>query len=114
MSANLIKQWHKLELVCSFKNLKLRKAVLKEFSKDKLFCHAVREIIKNTIQKRLNLSPRDKATLRKKKALLLNIVKKRVPHKRKRQYVVQTGNGILPIVIPLVAQLIGELIRKNP
>jgi adenine-specific DNA methylase len=113
MSSNLIKQWPKLQLVCGIKNVKSRKIILSEFSRDKDFCSAVRELVKNTVNKNIKLSVNDKTKLRKQRKILLGILAKRTAHKRKRRLINQTGSGFLPIVIPLVAQLIGELINKK-
>lgn len=114
MSANLISQFHKLEIIAKTKTLKARKLLLTEFSKDNGFCKAVREVVKNTKLKNINLNDKDRKKINKYKLLLTSILKKKQSHKRKQQLIRQTGTGIfLPIVVPIVAQLLASLLNNN-
>lgn len=111
MSENLRKHMSKLQTISQVKSASLRKALMKEFSSDESFCRAMREVVKNTIKKNVPLTESQKKVLRKCKRPLLGIMK--YQKKNRRKFVEQTGSGVfLPIVIPLVAELIGSLINN--
>ena len=113
MSENLKKQFPKLQIIASIQSLKGRKLLLKEFSSDPDFCKAVREIVRNTLQKNVKIHEADKKRLLKYREVLISLGKKQKSTKKEQQLVQQTGTGIfLPIVIPLVAQLIGHLLKQ--
>ena len=113
MSANLIEQFYKLELITNTKSLKARKLLLSEFSRDVKFCKAVREVVKNTKNQKLKLSDKQKQKINKYKKLLHSILEKTSPKKRQK-LMCQSGTGIfLPIVVPLVATLLSHLLSKD-
>jgi ribosomal protein L19 len=113
MSDNLQKQMPKLEIISQLKSLKARKLVLAEFSNDDQFCKAIREIVRNTINKNVKLSEQEKKRLRKYKKVIVALGNKRKDKKKTKALLQQTGTGIfLPIVVPLVATVIKELLSK--
>lgn len=112
MSKNLQYQLHKLQAVAEITSATLRKAVLREFAKDAKFCKAVREIMKNI--KRLPLTDKQKKQVNKYARVVMAIVKRRTNGKGMQKLVVQTGDGIfLPMLIPLVAEAVRHLMKKN-
>lgn len=115
MSENLRSQFGKLELISQIKSLQARKIVLKEFSNDKRFCKAVRELVRNAINKNVAFTRQERARLIKYKKLFIDLARRKQKNKEKsRRLVYQTGTGVfLPIVVPLVAQLIASLIAKS-
>ena len=114
MSENLKSQLHKLEIVSQVKSLQARKVLLKEFSNDKRFCKAVREIVRNAIKKNIPLTKKDKDKLTKYRTLILQLAKKQKSKENSRKLVYQTGTGVLlPIVVPLVASIISKLVSRE-
>lgn len=112
MSENLRKQFPKLEVLSQLKSIKRRISLLKEFSEDPNFCKAVREIVKNTLNKNIKVSHSDKVKLRRYKAVILGIGKKQKTKGKLKGLVQQSGTGVfLPIVVPLVAAALGELLK---
>lgn len=114
MSESLKSQFYKLELLSQLKSATSRKILLKEFCNDSRFCKAVREIARNTVKRNIKLSSFDKKRLRRYKNLILSLSKKRKSQTKTKALVQQVGRGLfLPILVPLVASLIGELIAKK-
>lgn len=112
MSENLIKQFPKLEIISQIPNLRRRKTLLKEFSEDPNFNKAIKEIVRNTLQKNIKIAESDKVKLRKYKSVILGLAKKQKTKGKVKNLVQQTGTGIfLPIVIPLVAAALEHLLR---
>lgn len=112
MSDNLKKQFPKLEVLSQVKSNKRRQSLLKEFSEDPKFCQAVREIVKNTLNKNIKVSQSDKVKLQRYKAVILGIGKKHKTKGKLKRLVQQSGTGIfLPIVVPLVAAVLSELFK---
>ena len=113
MSANLRKQFPKFEVLAQLKSLKAKKVLLKELSEDPDFCKAVREIAKNTVNKNISLTLDQKKRLRRYKKVIFALGKKRKSQKATKVLVQQTGTGVfLPIVVPLVASIIADLISR--
>jgi len=114
MSSNLRQHLPKLQVVAGIKSIKVRKLVLDEFSKDKEFCSAIREIFKNLKKRNIKLNDHQKRKLRRHKAVIVGVLEKRKGAKRCRKLTVQTGDGfLLPILIPLVAEVVGQLIQSR-
>lgn len=114
MSRNLKSQFPRLEMISKMKSPKARQLMLKEFSQDRCFCKAVREIVKNTLKRNITIPEKSKAKLVKHKKLILALAEKRKSKSKTRQLVQQSGTGFfLPLVIPLVASVIGELFNKK-
>lgn len=112
MSDNLEKHFPKLELISKVKCKKARRIILKDFCQDPTFCKAVREIVKNTINRNVKLSENDKSKLRKHRTILLGIVNKKRNKKRTKELVQQIGSGLfLPIGIPAVASLLYDALK---
>lgn len=114
MSSNLRQHLPKLQVVASIKSTKVRKVVLEEFSKDKAFCSAIREIFKNLKNRNIKLNDHQRRKLRQHKTVIVGVLEKRKGDKRRKKLIVQTGNGfLLPILIPLVAEVVGQLIQSR-
>lgn len=112
MSQNLIANFWKLQAVANAKSKTTRAALLSEFAKDINFCKAIREIAKNTVRQKLKLPAPAKRKLRKHRKLIFDLQKKRLPHTKRKKLLQQTGSGVLiPILVPLVAQIISNLLQ---
>lgn len=115
MSENLIAEFHKFQALAGIKNARLRQSLLNEFSKDLNFCRAIREIVLNVRDRNVKLSPKQRQKISAKHQHTLTCLCKKQKSKRQFQSLVkQTGRGFfLPIVIPLVAEVIRSLISKK-
>lgn len=112
MSKNLQKCLSHLQVIAAIKDDKTRKKVLTDYSCNECIYKALREVAVNTVNKKLPLSKRDKNKLRYKDKIIRQLAKKQKNKKRRQQLVVQSG-GALPILIPIAATLIGELISHG-
>lgn len=113
MSSNLMSQFYKLELISGIKSLKARKILLAEFSSDDKFCKALREIVRNTVNKNVVLPTKTKTRLRRYRHLILQLQKKKMSNKRRRKMYSQTGTGVfIPLVVPIIAELFSSLLSK--
>ena len=113
ISKNLRKHFSTLKMIAQMPP-NARKAVLKHKSDDNSFYKALREIAKNTTKKHVPLASHHKKKLKKEKNLIVALAKKGNKRIKRRKLVMQTGKGFfLPVVIPIIASLIGELINKN-
>jgi hypothetical protein len=101
-----------LKLVASIKKSATRREILEALSNDETFQKALREIAKNTVRGAIKLSPSDIKKLKTHKGTIKSLSKKRLSANRKKKLISQSG-GFLPILIPIVASLIGELIRSK-
>lgn len=114
MSENLKQQFPKLELLSKIKQKKLRQTLLRVLSKDEAFCKAVREITKNTLKRNIKLSDREKKRLFRYRKTILALVHKSNNNLIQRRAICQTGTGIfLPIVVPLVADLLYNILKPK-
>lgn len=113
ISENLRKHFPMLKLISQM-NLRARKTILKHQSSDPSFYKAIRELAKNTVNRNIPLSEKNKRKLKKDKRHILLLVKKGHKKHKRRKLVLQSGRGFfLPVVVPIVASLIGELISRN-
>ncbi|RWR98833.1 hypothetical protein B4U79_14110, partial [Dinothrombium tinctorium] len=86
MSENLRKTINALELIAQVKNPKIRKAIMKDLSSNKMLYKALRE--------------GDKKKLKKFRKILFHLSGSKVPTNKRKKLVDQSG-GFLPILIPL-------------
>ena len=113
MSNILIENWKKIQFISEIKSIKLRKQVLKEFSRDENFCKAVKEIAANIVNKNVKLGEKEKRKLKKHKKCIMCLAGTHKSKKKVQSAIQQTGTGIfLPVVIPLIAEAISHLITK--
>lgn len=113
MSELLKRQLTRIKVLGDIKNLKIRRLVLKEFSKDPDFCEAVREIATNVVNKNVSLGEKEKKTLKKYKKCIICLSRKHKSCKQRYKVIQQTGTGIfLPVVLPIVLSAIADLIAK--
>lgn len=112
MSELLKKYWSRLELVASIKRKKLREDLLKELGKDEDFCKVIRELSRNTIKRNIPFKPVHIKQLKVHKGKIRKLAKKTKPLavKTRQDNTVQAG-GFLPVLIPIVATLLGEFLR---
>jgi hypothetical protein len=111
MSANLKKNLPRLQAVCDVKSPELRHALIKDYCRDDCFCRAVTEVARNTVKRNLPLDAKAINRLRRHKKAILDFVPKLGQAKR-RELAAQSG-GFLPVVVPILASLIGEIFRQN-
>lgn len=112
ISALLREHLPRLEFIASLKQSKLRTAVLKEFSKDPTFCRALREVAKNTLKRNVSIRGDQVKELYKHRKVIKGLAKRKNKRSVKRKLVEQSG-GFLPILIPIIATAIGEIIRAT-
>ena len=72
----------------------------------KTICEVILNILKGTV----DLSPKQRKVLKKKKRLLYQLVSKSVPSKTKKQLLVQQGGSILPSILVPALQVLGSLL----
>lgn len=102
----------RLQFICEMKSLKERLNLLKILSQDDHFCKAIREIVRNTVKKNIRITDRDRKKLVKYRKVILALAEKQKGDKKKkprlrRRLIHQTGTGVfLPIVIPLVFEIL--------
>ena len=72
----------------------------------KTICEVILNILKGTV----DLSPKQRKVLKKKKRLLYQLASKSVPSKTKKQLLVQQGGSILPSILVPALQVLGSLL----
>lgn len=115
MSDNLKAEFHKILTLASIPNARLRQTLLNELSKDLNFCRAIREIVLNVRDRNVKLSPKQQRRITTRHQHTLTCLCMKQKSKRRfKTLVKQTGRGFfLPIVIPLVAEVIRNLVSKK-
>ena len=112
ISSNLKYHFPTLKMLASM-NKKVRKAVLKHKIHDDTFYKALRELAKNTVKRHVPLNKNHKKKLKREKKLILALNQKGNKRFKRRKLVLQSGHGLfLPVVVPIVASLVGELISR--
>lgn len=106
MSQNLQKYLPVFECINKIKRFDERRVVLSILAKDKNFIKALEEIAVNTVEGNIKLAKHEKVRLRKHKELLVLL-----SEKKGKALLSQSGGGFLPILIPLVIDLVASLIN---
>lgn len=112
MSSNLRSALPLLKTLAGLKTKKFRSKVMNEVSGDPMIQKALREISKNFVKRKIKLNKQQIQGLRPHKRTIAGLAKRNVPKARRKKLVVQSG-GALPFLIPIVATIIGELIRNG-
>lgn len=107
----LNKYWKQLAVYHSIKNSGVRKLLLREYVKDFAFLKLLRQIARNTLKKNFLIDKVRLRKLRSKKTSLISLTKKYRSKAKAKKVALQSGSGILPILIPLLASVIGSLIQ---
>ena len=109
--SNLVKRQFSLLKVLKQANPKLRRAIISNSSSELIL--ALCEVIANVLSGTVTLSPADKRTLKRHKAVLRKIANKYIGLKHKRALIVQRG-GFLPVLLGpalgLLATIIGSVV----
>lgn len=112
-SAHLQRYLPLLRFICKHK-APMRRRALDDYADDPHLYSSLREIMKALQKKRIPLTKKDKKKLMKEGKTISSILKKGNDVKTKRKLVMQTGSGfILPILIPLVAEVVREIIQSR-
>lgn len=114
MSKNLRKCMKTMQLYCSTEKKHLRDSILNEMSKHECFFDAIHEIVNNLFLKNINvksLTPAQKNKMKKMLPVMLKI-RKKPKNKAIRRKLVQQSGGFLPVVLPVLATVVGELISN--
>jgi hypothetical protein len=93
-----------------------RKQLLNDenLNSDKELFNALHEISLNTLKGNLKLNQKQIKRLKPHKKTLVKFCCPKVKHsKKKRQKVISQSGKIWPILIPIVASVLGEIIAKN-
>jgi len=101
-----------LELIAKIKNAKTRNAVLKDFSANMKIYEALREIARNVIKRNVPLNSSQKKKLRRYKKVIISLSNSKNSKRKKRKLVEQSG-GFLPILIPIITGILGEVIGNG-
>lgn len=104
--------WPYLEVYNSIKCPKARNKILKVFCKDPKFCKLLRQVARNTLKKNFDIDEISIDKLRQQKKSIIKLTKKYKNKRQQEEILVQKGSGFLPLVIPLLAQVIGSLINE--
>lgn len=113
MSENLQAWLKHLKLISSISNSKKRNAKLKTFADNPSFYEALSEIARNTINMNIPLKNNQKRKLRKHSKIIKELSQKRKRSKPIRKKLINQSGGFLPILIPTVISILGELIRNG-
>lgn len=114
MSDNLKEQFPKLELLCNVKRRKLRHELLRVLSRDDNFRKAVREITRNTLNRNVRIGDKEKKKLTRYRRTIIALGQKGKNKRSEQRVICQTGTGIfLPIVVPLVADLLYNILKPK-
>jgi len=106
---SLSKRFETLKFIASIKNHKLRAKILSDIGDDNLY-KALHEIAINLQKGNIKLSPVQRRKLRKYNRLLKRLTFKN-NNRNSRKKLIKQSEGLLPILIPTIASLIGSLIR---
>ena len=101
-----------LKLLSQIKNKDIRKNATCDFCKNENLYKAIKEIALNIVNKNIPLTNKDKKKLKKYKKDIYLLSKQKFKSKRKQKVLQQTG-GFLPILIPLVATILGQIYENN-
>jgi hypothetical protein len=112
MSENLKNMFVPLKLLSQIKNKDIRKNATCDFCKNENLYKAIKEIALNIVNKNIPLTNKDKKKLKKYKKDIYLLSKQKFKSKRKQKVLQQTG-GFLPILIPLVATILGQIYENN-
>lgn len=116
MSKNLRKCLKTMQLYCCSKSNKLKKSILNDMSKQKCFFDCLFEIVNNIKQQKIKLTTAQRGKLKKQAKLLYKIHRKPRSHNSRVRLVNQSGGFIqyiLPVVAPIVVELIANAISKK-
>lgn len=103
-------EWRRLVDICNTKNKKERDQLLRIYSRNPEFCGAVRIIAKNCLKGNCRV-PTAHINCKRDKVLITELAKKR-NSKRRKQKLTQQSGGWLTAVLPLIATILGEVIRE--
>ena len=114
MSKNLRRCMKNMHHVCDVKSRKLKNSILEEMSKKKEFFEAIYEIVNNIQAKFLKLDdlPPSELGKLKKHFFLMEQIHKRPKSKIRRKRLVKQSGGFLPIILPILTTVVGELIAN--
>ena len=112
MPSNLQKNWKLLQTIARNKHARSRKTQLKRAVEDNDFCRCVREICHNIVKRKVSLPLKDVKKLQKHKKSILSLAKKGQSKKLVQHHIVQSGNGFLPILIPLLSVVLERILKK--
>ena len=109
MSSRLLSYIKYLEIISKIRNTRTRNAVLKDFAYNMQLFDALKEIAVNTINRNVPLTNAQKRKLRRHKKTIIALSKPLKSKNKKKKLIEQSG-GFLPILVPIVATLLGKLL----
>lgn len=111
MSSSLKNYITQLQFIAKIKNRKVRDGILRQWSDDDQFFKVLKEIVENAMKKNLPLKANQKKSLRKYKSTLIQFINPKIPKRKRKQLVSQSG-GFLPMLIPAVASFLATALIK--
>ena len=113
MNKELIeKYWLGLSIIAGLRTKEERDPVIRFLSKEREFRRLIRWICQNFQDKKIPLDEQTRKKLIKHRAIFMEICNKKLSVKKKRDLTIQSG-GFLPILIPILASVIGEIISRR-
>jgi hypothetical protein len=110
MSRNLKECIKELELVGSFKDGRMRKALLTRLAKKKCIYLALQEIAQNIINKNVRLSKNNYKALSKHRKLIRSLAAGKGKKHLKQRMIRQSG-GFITAALPLILPLLGAVAK---
>lgn len=107
MSRFLKKCMPMLQSYCSIKSKRKRAVFLKHF--EQCILKAAQEMSLNTLRGNVHMTPHQKAKLRRYKNALISLSQNKVPRYKRRKIILQSGSGLLPLLLPLVLSAVSSL-----
>jgi hypothetical protein len=106
MSQNLQKYLPLFDHISQIKVRCDRRIVFAIFAKDPNFIKALQEIALNVVEGNISLNESQKKKLAHHKNVLIDLARK-----KGKRTVVQSGGGFLPLLLPLVSEVLASLIN---
>ena len=113
MSQNLVLWIEHLKFIASIQDPMERNVRLKRFADNMEFFDALKEIAINTMNMNVPLKITQKEKLRRYARTIRELADKKPKSKLKRKKLIEQSGGFLPILIPLVASVIGEVLKNR-
>lgn len=98
-----------LELISRIKKKSDREVIMKALAEDGRVRHVMKEISINLLKRQLNITSKQAKQLKKFKSTFVGLATRGNSKRRKISLIKQTG-GSLPILVPILAALVSNLI----
>ena len=107
MSRFLVKCMPLLQSYCSIKSTRKRALFFKHF--EECIPKAAQEMSLNTLRGNVHMTRHQKAKLKRYKNALVALSQHKVPKYKRRRIILQSGSGLLPLLLPLVLSAVSAI-----